>query len=204
LSTAVLVNDRALFVKNRIIQINQTAGDLILETGQLLLEYKTNRYWAEDGHDSFDAAIDALQDRGQISFGSRNARNLMAVFEMVSKLGDGAEAAKELGMSKLREIASLRNDGDRQKLLAAAKDMTVEEVQKAAKGARDKAAGRDVDPTDPIIIRHATATQRKFYEECIAVARKEYSLNDDVPEAAVLVDCLLADWRSGVSGASQE
>ena len=193
-----MVDARAVYIKDRLITLNKTAADLIYESGALLKETKDNAIYKEWGFDSFDEAIETLHDRGELSFGARNARNLIAIYDMLASLGDGADGAKELGISKLREIASLKGAEAQRKLLEAARDMSVADVQKEAKRIRDKAAGRETDPIDPIIIKSATESQKKFYAECLAAARVEYSLNDEVPDAAVLVDHILADWHSGL------
>jgi hypothetical protein len=197
--TVITGSDRALVVRERLIQISQTAGNLVIEAGLLLREYKSNAYYKEDGFDSFDEAIEALHAAGSVDYGARNARNLIGVVDMFDKLGITDADKQSLGISKLREIATLKNPDEQRKMLEAAKDLTVAEVQKAAKTARDKAAGRDVDPSEPIIVRGATASQAAFFRDCIKAARVEYSLNDDVPEAAVLVDAILAEWHSGLS-----
>lgn len=196
--TVVDSNDRALFVRNRIIEISHHAGNLVIEAGLLLREYKTNAYYKEDGFDTFDEAIDSLHSAGKIDYGPRNARNLINVVDMFDKLGVTDADKQSLGISKLREIATIKGEDQQRKLLEEAKELPVAEVQKRAKQIRDKAAGRDTDPTEPIIVRGASASLNAFYQECIKAARVEYSLDENVPEAAVL-EAILAEWHSGIS-----
>jgi hypothetical protein len=191
--------DRALVVRERLVEISKTAGNLVIEAGLLLREYKSNAYYKEDGFESFDEAIEALHAAGSVDYGARNARNLINVVDMFDKLGITDADKQSLGISKLRDIATLKDPKEQRRQLEAAKDMSVAEVQKSVKAARDKAAGRDVDPGEPIIIRGATATQAAFFRDCIKAARVEYGINDNVPEAAVLVDAILAEWHSGLS-----
>lgn len=193
-----VVDDRALYVKRRILAIGEAAATLVLEAGTLLTEYKANAYWREDGYPSFDVAIDTMQSNGQIDFGSRQARNLISVVEMFTKLGIPETKRRELGISKLREVASLHDEKEQRKLLDAASGMSVAEVQREAKRLRYLASGRDVDPLDPIVIQ-ASTTQRQFYGECIDAARHQYGIDDHVPEATVLVDTILAEWHSGLA-----
>jgi hypothetical protein len=193
---AQVVNDRALFVKNRLLDIGKNAANLILEAGGLLKEYRANAYYKEDGYESFDHAIDSMQSAGQLDFGSRQARNLISVVEMVERLSLPDEKIHGLGISKLREIATIKDDGEKRKLLEASSEMSVHDVQKAAKKIRDRAAGRESDPLDPLTLI-LTETQKTFYKECITRAREVYSIDDNVPEAAVL-EAILAEWRSGL------
>jgi hypothetical protein len=189
---------RAVQVRERLAAINAQHNDLVLENGTLLKEYKDNAYFKEDGFPSFDEAIDTLHERGVLDYGSRNARHFIAIVEMVSNLGITGADIKKLGVSKLREVASLKSPEAQRALLESAKTKTVGEIQREAKDLRDKAAGRDVDPLNPITLM-LTDTQKTFLRECIAQARVEYSVNDNVPEAAVLIDMILADWYAGTS-----
>lgn len=200
--TVIQGQDRAQYVRERLTQLSTDASNMVIETGLLLREYQANGYWKEDGFTSFDSAIEALHNAGKVDYGPRQARNIIAVVTMVEKLSLD-EAQKNLGISKLREIASLKSETDQRKLLESAEEMSVTEVQKEAKRLRDKAAGRETDPLEPIVIKGATASLHQFYKECVDVARVAYSLNENVPEAAV-VEAILADWRSGVDVGADE
>ena len=67
-------DDRANFVKNRLLEINRQASNIVIENGQLLREYKENAYHKEDGFKSFDEAIQAYHDSGLLDYGPRQAR----------------------------------------------------------------------------------------------------------------------------------
>jgi hypothetical protein len=193
---------RAVEVRERLTAINSQHNDLVLENGILLREYKANGYFKADGFASFDEAIDTLHERGQLDYGARNARHFIAIVDMVDKLAIDTADIKKIGVSKLREIASIKSEAAQRKLLEEAKTKTVGEIQKEAKGIRDKAAGRDVDPLDPVTLL-MTGTQKQMYKTCIAQARVEYAVEDNVPDVAVLIDMILADWYSGTgAGAS--
>jgi hypothetical protein len=43
-----------------------------------------------------------------------------------------------------------------------------------------------------------------MYKTCIAQARVEYAVEENVPDVAVLVDMIMADWYSGTSAAEPE
>lgn len=193
---AIAVKGRAVQVRERLAAINAQHNDLVLENGLLLKEYKENAYFKEEGFKSFDEAIDTMHERGVLDYGARNARHFIAIVEMVQDLGLEAADVKQLGVSKLREIASIKDKDQQRQLLEEAKTKSVGEVQRRAKQLRDKAAGRDTDPLDPMTLM-MTETQKAFFRECIAAARIEYGINDTVPEVAVLVDYVLAEWFSG-------
>lgn len=197
--TLVKADDRATFVKARLIEINRSASDLILENAALLAEYKSMAYYKEDGYESFDHAITCLQNQGLVDYGPRQARNFIAIAALIEKRGLPASSISDLGMSKLREIASLPASvaEDQGRLLDAAKELSVADVQKQARQLRDKAYGRESDPLEVIVLK-TTATQKQMFDDCIRDARKCYSLPDEQSEAAVLVDAILADWRSGI------
>lgn len=185
---------RGQYLHERLLSINRSAADLILENGTILREIRTTAVYREWGDDSFDAAIDRLQDEGRIDYGSRQARNFIAIVDMFESLQLGPADIKTLGISKLREVASVRGVDEQRRLIEEAKHMSVADVQKAAKAIRDKAAGRDVDPLDCYTLKFS-ASLKAFFKECLAVGRLVYSLNDDVPAEAVL-EAILADWRS--------
>jgi hypothetical protein len=199
--TAELVTEkqgRAAEVRERLSAINSQHNDLVLENGLLLKEYKDNGYYKEDGFSSFDEAIDTLNERGVLDYGARNARHFIAIIEMVQNLGVEAADVRKIGVSKLREIASLKSEAAQRKMLEDAKTKSVGEIQREAKAIRDKAAGRDTDPLDPVTLM-MTATQKNMYKTCIQQARAEYAVDEKVPDVAVLVDMILADWYSGTS-----
>jgi hypothetical protein len=122
---------------------------------------------------------------------------------MIETLCLDTEAVQGLGVSKLREIASLATEKDQVGLLEAASGMSVSDVQKEAKRLRDKAAGRETDPLEPVTLM-LTSTQREFLEHCMREARRVYSIEDSVPNSAVLIDCVLADWHSNIDGIEAE
>lgn len=193
---AELMNGRAVEVRQRLAAINSQHNDLVLENGLLLKEYKDNGYYKEEGFQSFDEAIDALHERGVLDYGARNARHFIAIIEMVQALGVEAADVRQIGVSKLREIASLKSEAAQRKMLEDAKTKTVGEIQREAKALRDKAAGRETDPLDPVTLM-MTVTQKQFYKTAIDQARRDYGVDEKVPDVAVLVDMILADWYSG-------
>lgn len=194
---------RAQFVKQRLRDINTLHNDLIIENGLLLREYQANAYFKEDGFKSFDEAIEALHERGELDYGARNARHFIAIINMVEALNIGPEEVKAIGVSKLREIASLKDSQSQLALLGAAAQKSVGEIQKEAKRLRDKAAGRETDPLNPITLM-MTDTQKQFYKECIERGRLLSGAKDEVPEVAILVDVILADWFSGAADAHSD
>jgi hypothetical protein len=124
---------------------------------------------------------------------------MISIVKMVTARGLDPAEVTTLGISKLREIASLPSgaaDGQQQ-LLEAAKDMSVADVQKEAKQLRDKAYGREADPWSPVIFKNATASQAQFLGECIAEGRRLYALPETTTDVAVLVDAILSDWFNG-------
>jgi hypothetical protein len=190
--------NRGTFIKAKLIENSGQAQDLILANGLLLREYKGAGYFKEEGYGSFDEAIEAMKEHGQLDYGARTARHMIAVVDMVEALGISAEEVKRLGISKLREIATVKDSKQQLALLGEAGQKSVGEIQKAAKALRDKAAGRETDPLDPVTLM-MTETQRGFYKECIEKARMIAGLSDDVPEAAVLVDVICAEFMSGAT-----
>lgn len=191
------IEGRAVVVRQRLAAINAQHNDLVLENGTLLQEYKVNGYFKADGFKSFDEAIDALHERGVLDYGARNARHFIAIAEMVQNLGLDTDEVRKVGVSKLREIASLKSEAAQRKMLEEANNKTVGEVQREAKQLRDQAAGRDTDPLDPVTLM-MTQTQKTFFKTAIDQARVEYSVEENVPDVAVLVDMILAEWYSGV------
>jgi hypothetical protein len=187
---------RARFVIDRLKSINKTASELIYENGLLLREYKSGAYFKLEGYKTFDEAINMMQQKGELDYSSRNARNFIAIVDMFDTLAISPADASNIGVSKLREIATLE-ETEQRKLLAEAPEMSVADVQKAAKRIRDKAAGRDVDPLDPLTI-YVSETQKQLVYDCVSLARKVYGINDEVPVADVL-EAILADWHSGIN-----
>lgn len=188
--------DRAAFVKARLLEINAHANSIIIENGMLLREYKDNGYYKSDGFQSFDEAINSYQASGLLDYGARNARNFIAIVDMIDAHGIDPKQIEAVGVSKLREIATLP-DADQKKLLDGASDMTVAEVQKEAKRLRDKAHGRDTDPLSPVTLM-LSETQKVLYTDCIKAARVTYGIAETAGDAAVLIDFILAEWMSGV------
>jgi hypothetical protein len=187
--------DRAGYVKTRLLSINAQANDIVIENGILLKEYKENGYYREDGYKTFDDAIQAMQDKGQLDYGPRNARNFIAIADMMANLNLLPENVEAIGVSKLREIATLPVVEDKRKLLETATEMSVGEVQREAKRLRDKALGRESDPLVPVILK-TTESQHEFFRECISEARRIYSLSENMSDASVLIDAILAEWHS--------
>jgi hypothetical protein len=186
-------------IKAKLVEFGRRAADLILQNGLLLREYRSGGYFTEDGHKSFDDAIEAMKDSGQLDYGARQARHFIAIVDMVEALNIGPAEVGKIGMSKLREIASLKDPKDQLALLGKADQVSVGDIQREAKAIRDKAAGRDTDPLDPITLL-MTETQKTFYTECIEHGRLLSGLDKDkVPDVAVLVDVILADWMSGAA-----
>lgn len=170
---------------------------MIIENGVLLREYRQGAYFKSDGYLSFDAAITDMQQKGILDYGPRNARNFIAIIDLIESQLLDTDTVESLGISKLREIASLNSEQDQVNLLAEAGDLSVSDVQKEARRLRDKAAGREVDPLEPVTLQ-LTATQAAFYRHCLVEGRRVYGIEDAVPDAAVLVDAVLADWFSGI------
>ena len=185
---------RADYVRARLVAISRTAAEMVMEVSILLREVKENAYWAEYGFPSFDAFILDLREQGQLEFGPRQARHLLQVADMFTQNGITAEQVGDLGISKLKEIASIPMADEQRKLLEAAKGMTTFEVQQAAKVARDKAYGRESDPLAPWTFM-TTDSQRTFLKDCLALGRKLYAIEDTVSDVTVLVDYMLAEWH---------
>lgn len=199
-----LVDPRSQYVKTRLLEINKQASNIIIENGLLLREYLTKNYWQDDGFGSFEQAIKSLQDSGQLDYGVRNARNFIAIVDMVDKLGLDPTLVDELGISKLREIAGLSQmPGEQRRLLDAAGEMSVAEVQTEAKRLRGKASGQDLDPLVAVPFK-ISETQRGFLMDCLRTAREIYAIESVVPDAVVLVDLILPDWFAGSAQAKQE
>jgi hypothetical protein len=192
---------RAKAVRERIVAISKQVSEAYIENGLLLREYKENGYYKEDGYDSFDEAIQGLHDAGQIDYGPRNARNFIKVVEMIDQHGLDAKKVGEIPISKLREIATVQDQKQQQKLLEAANDMTVAEVQAKTRAIRNKAD--ETDPLHPITLM-TTQSQREVFERCLKAARRVWSVNEDVPDAAVLIDHLLSDWELGLPAIEAE
>ena len=197
--------ERAKFVIGRLVELSKNAAEVMLESGLLLKEYRDNAYYKEDGYESFDAAIDAMHEKGMFEYKSRNARNLISIVEMAQQHKLSGDTLDGIGISKLREIASLP-PADQKAMLEPdkktgepkAKKMSVADVQKEAKVKRAKAKGHDVDPLDAITFM-TTATQKTFINTCIEAARRIYGLPDTVTPTGVLVDAILAEWHSSLS-----
>jgi hypothetical protein len=184
---------RAITVKEQLVGINREVCTWAIENGLLLKEARDNGYHKEWGYDTFDHAIDALQNQGLIDYGPRNARNFILVVEMIQKQGLDQAAIAKIPISKLREIASLKSPKDQHLLLEACATSNVAEIQRMAKRLRAEAAGEDVDPLSPVTIM-LTETMRAFYKTCLQKARDIYTLDLAVPDAAVLVDAILPEW----------
>src|SRR3954466_552576 len=196
--------DRGVHIKARLLQLGKQAADLILSSGILLREYRSGAYYKEDGHASFDVAIEAWKDAGLIDYGARQARHLIAVVDMCESLNIEGPEVNKLGISKLREIASIKDPQQQLALLGQAGQKSYSEVQAEAKRIRDKAAGRDTDPLDPVTLL-MSVTQKAFYKEAIGRGRQLSGLGEDkVPDVAVLVDVILADWMSGAADVNTE
>lgn len=203
MTTAQLVEvgpaSRGLDLKNKILALGKQAADLILTNGLLLREYQSGGYYKEDGFRSFNEAIEAWKSQGLIDYGARQARHFIDITDMVEALSIGPDEVNKLGISKLREIASLKDPQQQLALLGVADQKSFAEIQAEARQIRDKAAGREGDPLDPITLL-MSATQKQFYKECIERGRKLSGLTEDkVPDVAVLIDVILADWMSGAA-----
>lgn len=188
--------DQAMQLKDRLITINKTHGDLVLENGLLLKRVLTDAIYKEWGFQSFDAAIDGLRDQGLLTYGARNARNFVAVVDMFSRLQLGEEH-KQLAISKLREIATLKRDDDQRDVIDRAADLSVSEVVAAVKAIKDMRAGRETDPFKPRTLKFSE-TQSNAFDEIIAATRVVHSINDNVPAEAILIDVIMADWMAGL------
>jgi hypothetical protein len=190
--------DRATFVSKRLSELSSELHQGFIEIGQLLVEYQENALYKEEGYPSFNEAIDAKQSKGELDFGSRNARNAIAVAKMITANNLTPAQVKDIPPSILREIATLHPE-QQKKMLPEAKNMTTAEVQQQAKEIRHKNKGLDVDPYDPIILRDATATAKVAFNTHIATARRVYQIPENVPDYVVLVDHILPEWEQGVS-----
>ena len=186
---------RAQFVRTRLGQINKSASEIIIENGILLIEVKEQSLYKEWGWSSFDEAINAMQESGELSYGARQARNFLAIGYMISNLELTPADIDKIGIGKLREIATVPGIDTKQKLLAESAEMSTSEVQKEARRLRDAAAGRETDPLEPVTLM-MTSTMRQFFGDCVSKAREVYEINDDVPVVAVLVDSILPEWFS--------
>jgi hypothetical protein len=192
---SITAKDRAQFVSSRLQEISKSMAEYFIETGQLLKEYKDNGYYKEEGYDSFDQAIEQMHQDGKLDFGSRNARNLIGVVEMALDNGLKPADLEGISISKLRELATLPKEAQK-KMLPTAAETPVAEIQAEAKKIRHKARGHDVDPLDYITLP-TTATGKTAFNTAIATARRINSIADNVPDHAVLIDVILAEWMSG-------
>lgn len=189
--------ERAAFVRQRLVIISKHVAHAYLENGLLLKEYKDNGYFREDGFKSFNEAIDAMHNVGTLEYGARNARHFIAVVEMKDKLGITLDRLREMPISKLREIATIENESDQRALLEASSEMTTQEVQDTARKLRHKELGRDEDPLKPLTLMF-TETQYAFFREVIERARGAFGLAEELSDATILVDTILADYFSGM------
>src|SRR5688500_15498532 len=126
------LTDRAQYVRDRISAINRTVTESVYENAMLLQELKENAFYREYGYGSFDEGIRAMQDRGEIDYGPKQARNFLRIAATAALLGmsDGDIAA--LGMSKMRAIAGAPGDVNlKREMVEQAREMTVAEVEKA-------------------------------------------------------------------------
>jgi hypothetical protein len=195
--------NRGADLKTKIVSLGQQAADLILTSGCLLREYQSGGYFKEDGHKSFNDAIEAWKAQGLIDYGARQARHLIAIVDMVDALSITPGEINKLGISKLREIASLKDPQQQLAMLGGADQKSFADIQAEAKQLRDKAAGRDTDPLDPVTLL-MSVTQKQFYKDAIERGRKLSGLTEDkVPDVAILIDVILADWMSGASDADR-
>jgi hypothetical protein len=190
-------------LKAQIIGLSSQAADLILRNGLLLREYRSGAYYKEDGFESFNTAVEAWKAQGLIDYGARQARHLIAIVDMVDALSITPGEINKLGISKLREIASLKDPQQQLAMLGGADQKSFADIQAEAKQLRDKAAGRDTDPLDPVTLL-MSVTQKQFYKDAIERGRKLSGLTEDkVPDVAILIDVILADWMSGASDADR-
>jgi hypothetical protein len=195
----VAAPNRAAILKTKILELGRRAADLILTNGMLLREYMSGGYYKEDNFKSFNDAIESWKTQGLIDYGARQARHFIDITNMVESLNIGAEEVNRLGISKLREIASLKDPQQQLAMLGGADQKSFADIQAEAKQLRDKASGREGDPLDPITLL-MSVTQKQFYKDCIERGRKLSGLTEDkVPDVAILVDVILADWISGAA-----
>jgi hypothetical protein len=199
MTTEVLPVERASQIKTKLIELGRQASNLILTNGLLLREYQSAGFYKEDGYKTFDEAIEAMKDAGQLDYGARQARHFVAIINMCDSLNINEAEVNKLGISRLREIASIKDPQQQLALLGSADGKSVADLQREAKAIRDKAAGREGDPLDPVTLL-MTATQKQFYKDCIAAGRKMNGGKDPeaVPDVAILIDVILADWHSGL------
>lgn len=189
---------RGEHIRQELARLSKELSQFIMTTGALLREYKGGGYFKEDGYDSFDEAIEAFKQQGLLDYGARQARNLIAIIDLVDAVMLSAEDVNKLGISKLKEIASVRDLTEQRRLLEEAKDKPYDEVKREAKRLRDKAAGRETDPWEGRVELLMTQSQMTLYKHCIRAARLMAGMSDDVPEAVVLCDVILADFSSGL------
>jgi len=194
---------RAIAVKERLVGIGKEVSSWAIENGLLLKEARDNGYHREWGYQSFDAAIAALQDAGQLDYGPRNARNFILIVEMIQRQGLDPAITAKIPISKLREVASLKSPKDQLALLELCGSGNVADVQREAKRLRALANGEDVDPFSPYTI-YCTETMKGFIKECLEKARELYTLDATVPDAAVLVDAILPEWFNTAHTPDQE
>jgi hypothetical protein len=185
---------RAEWVRTRLSELNHSAGELIIENGLLLLEMKKNGYHRELGYKSFDDCLTGKQQRGEIDYGPRQARNFLNIVALVNEVGLSSGDLDTIAISKLREIATLPASTDEKRdFLERAKGMSVAEVQAEAKRRRDKHFGHDTDPIKPFPL-NTSDTQRQFLVECLQKARRVYAIDNAVSDTSVLVDAILPEW----------
>lgn len=185
---------RAVAIRDRLIALNRQAAELILQNGLLLKEIKDNAIYREWGYESFDEAIERMNEDGALDYGSRQARNFILIVEMTQRQGLGQSDIEGVSISKLREIATVHDPGKQMQMLKAAPDMSVKQVQQEARKARDKELGRDVDPLHPVTLMF-TETQRTLYYDAVAKAKIVFSFDDNTNPANV-VEAILAEFMA--------
>lgn len=187
------VTGRPAEVRERLHAISRDVSASYIENGLLLQEAQNNAYHRAWGFTDFDEAIDALHEQGVLDYSSRNARNFIAVVSMIQRQQLDPAAVSKIAISKLREIATLKDAASQRALLDSCHGMSVADVQKEAKRLRAKAAGHDIDPLNPITLM-MTDTMKGFFRECMVKAREEYALESTLPDVNVLVDSVLPEW----------
>lgn len=185
----------AVELRDKLVALNKRAAELILENGILLQRIKNDAVYREWGYESFDEAIERMQEAGQLDYGARQARNFVAIVEMYQQHGLSEGDIEGVSISKLREIATVRNTDDQKRLLKAAPALSVKQVQHEAKVVRDKALGRDVDPLHPWTFMF-TETQRTLCNDALSLAKVVYSFDEQTNPANVL-EAILADFMAG-------
>jgi polyhydroxyalkanoate synthesis regulator phasin len=197
-STPLTDPKRAKDVLDRVIAINKSVGETYIENGLLLREIMDNGYYREWGYKSFNECIDKLQEQGKIDYGARNARHFIAVADMVKKHKLTAKDIDKVPISKLREIASVKDQARQKQLLLDAPQTSLEDLQKQVRQVK----GHTADPLRPVTLL-TTETQLTAFNEAIAHARTIWAIEDTVPDVAVLIDSILADWMAGAPTVAQ-